>query len=75
MGPIIAAIQKQQAEKTARLPKIYISDPSGVMMHDHIKLADVQANPAKRIGTFLSNKIKYDPEMLSNMTNYYKQTE
>ena len=68
VGPIIAAIQKQQAKKTARLPKNNISDPMGVMVHNYIKLAGVQANPAKRIVTLLSNKVKYDPKILSNMT-------
>tara|TARA_B000000565_G_scaffold9507_1_gene7250 strand:- start:1657 stop:2595 length:939 start_codon:yes stop_codon:yes gene_type:complete len=69
VGTIIAAIQKQQAKKTARLPKNNISDPMGVMTHNYIKLAGVQANPAKRIVTLLSNKTKYDPKILSNMTD------
>ena len=66
-GPIIADIQKQQAKKTARLSKNNISVPNGVMLHNYIKLAGVQANPAKRIVTLSSNKMKCDPKMLSNM--------
>ena len=38
------------------------------MVHNYIKSAGVQANPAKRIVMLLSNKIKYDPKILSNMT-------
>ena len=68
VGPIIADIQKQQAKKTARLPKNNISDPMGVMIYNFIKLAGVKANPAKRIITLLSNKDKYDPKILSNMS-------
>ena len=68
VGPIIAAIQKQQAKKTATLPKNNISGPMGVMVHNFIKLAGVQANPAKRIVALLANKPKYDPKSLSNMT-------
>ena len=59
-GPVIAAIQKQQAKKTARLPKYNISDPMRVMVHNYINLAGVQANPAKRIVTLWSkNIVKY----------------
>ena len=65
---IISAIQKQQAKKTARLPKNNISDPMGVMIHNFIKLAGAQATPAKRIILLLSNKDKYDPKCLSNMS-------
>ena len=68
LDSIIAAIQKQQAKKTATLPKNNISDPMGVMIHNFIKLAGVQANPAKRIIVLLSNKDKYHPKILSNMS-------
>ena len=68
VGPIIAAIQQQQARKNARLPKNNISDPMGVMVHNFIKLAGVQANSAKRIIMLLSNKQKYEPKLLSNIS-------
>ena len=68
VAPIIAAIQNQRAKKIARLPKNNISDPMGVMVHNFIKLAGVQANPAKRIITLLANKQKYDPKLLSNIS-------
>ena len=38
------------------------------MLHDYIKLAGVQADPAKRIVTLLSKEMKYDPKMLSITT-------
>ena len=38
------------------------------MVHIHIKSAGVQANPAKRIVTLLTNEMKHDPKILSNMT-------
>ena len=68
VGPIIAAIQKQQAKKTARLPKNNISDSLRVIVHNSIELAGRPANPAKRIVTLLSNEMKYDPKILSNVT-------
>ena len=68
VGSIIAAIQQQQAKKKARLPKNNISDPMGVMVHNFIKLAGVQANSAKRIVMLLSNKQKYEPKLLSNIS-------
>ena len=37
-------------------------------IHVYIKLAGVPPNPAKRIVTASSNNVKYDPKMLSNMT-------
>ena len=40
----------------------------GVMVHNYIKLTGVQANSAKRKMIFSSNKSKYDPKILSNMT-------
>ena len=66
--PIIEAIQKQQAKKTAKLPKNNISHPMGVMVHNYIKLAGAHAVPAKRIIQLLSNKVKYEPKILSNMS-------
>ena len=66
VGSIIAAIQQQQAKKNARLPKNNISDPMGVMVHNFIKLAGVQANSAKRIIKISSNKQKYEQKLLSN---------
>ena len=68
VGSIIAAIQKQQAKKKARLPKNNISDPMGVMVHNFIRITGVHANAAKRIIMLLSNKSKYDPKVLSNMS-------
>ena len=68
VNPIVAAIQRQQAKKTARLPKNNVSDPMRVIVHNHVKLAGVQAKSAKRIITLLANKSKYDPKTLSNMT-------
>ena len=68
VGLIIAAIQKHQAKKTARLSKNNIFDPMGVVMHDYINLAGVQAKSSKLIVTSLSNKSKPDPKTLSNMT-------
>ena len=63
VDPIVAAIQKQQAKKTARLPKNNISDPMGVIMHHYIKLAGVQANSAKQMMTLHANKSKCDPKI------------
>ena len=47
LSPIIAAIQKQQARETARLTKNNTSDSMQVIVHDYVKLAGVQTNPAK----------------------------
>ena len=66
---IIAIIQKQQAKKTATLPKNNISDLMEVIVYNFIKLSGVQANSAKRIVILLSNKTKYDPKILSNMSD------
>ena len=41
----------------------------GVIIHNFIKLAGVHAMPAKRIITLLSDKDKYDPKLLSNMSD------
>ena len=72
MGPIIAAIQKQQAKKkTSRLSKNNISEPMWVVVHNYINFAGVQAYSAKIIVTSLSTKSKYDPKTLSNMTELY----
>ena len=68
VGSIIKDIQKQRAKKTATLPKNNISDPMGVMIHNLIKLTGVNAIPAKRIILLLSKKSKYDPKILSNMS-------
>ena len=69
VGLIIVAMQKQQAKKIDKLSKNDISDPLGVMVHNYIKLAGVQATPERRIATLLSNEVKYDPKILSNMTD------
>ena len=69
IGPVFDAIQKQRAKQRARLPKNNISDPVGVIIHNFIKLAGVHAIPAKIIISLLANKDKYDPKLLSNMSD------
>lgn len=66
--PIIADIQKQQAKKTAKLPKNNISDPMGVMIYNYMRTSGVQAESAKRIIQLLADKPKFDPKLLSNMS-------
>ena len=39
-----------------------------VMIHNVIKLANIQTNSAKCIVMLLSNKSKHDPKILSNMS-------
>lgn len=66
--PIIADIQKQHAKRTAKLPKNNISDPMGVMVHNYMRTSGVHANPPKRVVQLLAKKVKYDPKILSNMS-------
>ena len=69
IGPIFDAIQKQRAKQRATIPRNSISDPVGVMIHQYIKTAGVKARPAKRILALLSEKGKYEPKILSNLSD------
>ena len=77
VSSIVAAIHKQRVKKTAALPKNTIADPAGVIIYEHLKLAGVKADPLKRIISLMANKEKFDPKILSDVsqlvsTNYFE---
>ena len=68
VGSIVAAIHKQQSKKTAALPKNTITDPAGVILYDHIKVAGVKADALKRMVCLLMNKKQFQPKLLSDVS-------
>ena len=70
VGSIVAAIHKQQVKKTAALPKNTIADPAGVIIYNYIKLAGVKADPMKKVITLLANKDKFEPKLLSDVSQF-----
>ena len=61
----VVATHEQQAKKTAALPKNTTVEPSGVIVYDHINLPCVKADSMKRIVCLLPNKEKFEPKLLS----------